>query len=175
MTEPNGERILFSSAAIAERVDSLAAEIMAAPQRPEIAVPILAGAFVFAADLLRALARSGLDLPVEFIWLRAYGDEEVPVAIEVIHGPSATVRGKAVLLIDGVLDSGATLTRARELLASRGAASVISVVLVSKAHPARGFDADYRGFEAGREFLYGYGMDKAGKGRALPDIRVADE
>ena len=64
---------LFSEEQVRSRVDALAAEIAAAPRRPDLALPILAGSFVFAADLLRALARRGLVLPMEFIWLRSYG------------------------------------------------------------------------------------------------------
>ena len=100
------EDILFSESEIAERVDDMARAIAAMPMRPEIAAPILAGAFVFASDLLRALARHGLDLPVEFLWLRSYGGNETPGDIAVLKAPDETIRGRRILLIDGVLDTG---------------------------------------------------------------------
>jgi hypoxanthine phosphoribosyltransferase len=93
----------------------------------------------------------------------------------VLKGPAETVRGKTILLIDGVLESGGTLARAKQLLAEAGAAAVIAVVAVKKPYVNRLADADYVLFEAGPEFLYGYGMDRSGLGRGLPDIRVKDD
>lgn len=166
------DKRLFSEARIQSRLNKVARSIAASPLRPDVAVPVLAGAFVFAADLLRALARNGLDLETEFIWLRSYGRAEQPDDVMVLKGPTEIVRGRTVLLIDGVLDSGATLVRAKELLEEAGAASVVSVVAVAKSHPKALFRADYALFTAGMEFLFGYGMDRAGLGRGLPDIRV---
>ena len=166
------ERTLFSEAKIAAQVKRIARDIARAPLRPEIAVPILAGAFVFAADLLRALARNGLDLETEFVWLRSYGRSETPSDVAVLKAPTEIVRGRTVLLIDGVLDRGVTLARAKELLDEAGAAAIVSAVAVVKSYPKPLFTADYHLFEAGEEFLYGYGMDRAGLGRGLPEIRV---
>jgi hypoxanthine phosphoribosyltransferase len=169
------ERQLYSEAEIGQRVESAAREIARGTLKPEIAVPVLAGAFVFAADLMRALAREGVDLETEFIWLRSYGRFERPGEIMVLKGPAEAVRGKTILLIDGVLESGGTLARAKQLLTEAGAAAVISVVAVKKPYANRLADADHVLFEAGPEFLYGYGMDRSGLGRGFPDIRVRDE
>ncbi len=172
MSDRAGERTLFAEADIAKAVRKLARNIAKAPLRPEIAVPVLAGAFIFAADLMRALAREGLDLVTEFIWLRSYGQSENPGDIMVLKAPSEIVRGRTVLLIDGVLDSGATLARAKELLEEEGAAAVITVVAVEKEYPGRTFRADHAMFAAGQDFLFGYGMDRKGKSRGAPDIRI---
>ena len=166
------DKRLFSEARIQSRINRVARSIATARLKPDVAVPVLAGAFVFAADLLRALARNGLDLETEFIWLRSYGGGERPGDVMVLKAPSEIVRWRTVLLIDGVLDSGATLLRARDLLKEAGAAAVLSAVAVVKAHPKPLFRADYALFTAGMEFLFGYGMDRAGLGRGLPDIRV---
>lgn len=166
------ERILFSEDEIARQVKRVAQQIARSVSPPEIAVPILAGAFVFAADLLRVLAAEGLDLETEFIWLRSYGRSETPAEIAVLKAPTELVRGRTVLLIDGVLDRGVTCARARELLLEAGAAAVISAVAVVKSYPHALFQADYALFEAGEAFIYGYGMDRAGLSRGLPDIRV---
>jgi len=174
MSADGRERTLYSEADIAQRVTEAAHDIARGPVKPEIAVPILAGAFVFAADLLRALAREGVDLETEFIWLRSYGRFERPGEVMVLKGPAETVRGKTILLIDGVLESGGTLARAKQLLADAGASAVISVVAVKKPYANPLSDADHVLFTAGDEFLYGYGMDRAGLGRGLPDIRVKD-
>jgi hypoxanthine phosphoribosyltransferase len=163
---------IFSEKKIAARVKNLAREISANPLKPDIAVPVLAGAFVFAADLLRALTREGLDLETEFIWLRSYGQDEKPESIAVLKAPTGVVRGKTVLLIDGVLESGGTLACARELLFEQGAAAIISAVAIVKPYDAPAAKPDFIGFTAGKEFLFGYGMDRAGYSRGLPDIRI---
>jgi len=174
MSAERRERQIYSEAEIAQRVEAAAREIARAPRRPEIAVPVLAGAFVFAADLLRALAREGIDLETEFIWLRSYGRYERPGEVMVLKGPTEPVRGKTVLLIDGVLESGGTLARAKQLLTDAGAAGIISVVAVKKPYANPLADADHVLFAAGADFIYGYGMDRAGLGRGLPDIRAKE-
>lgn len=166
---------LISEKKLAARVKKLAREIADNPLKPDLAVPILAGAFVFAADLLRAMAQEGLDLETEFIWLRSYGRAEKPENIMVLKAPTDIVRGRTVLLIDGVLESGGTLARAKDLLAERGAAAIISVVAVAKPHNKPAAKADFVGFTAGPEFIFGYGMDRAGLSRGLPDIRIAKD
>jgi hypoxanthine phosphoribosyltransferase len=172
MSGETSERRLYSEKEIAKRVEEAARKIARGPLRPEIAAPILVGAFVFAADLLRALAREGVDLETEFLWLRSYGRFEQPGEITILKRPGESVRGKTVLLIDGVLESGGTLARAKQLLAEAGAASITSIVAVRKPYANALADADYVVFEAGPEFIYGYGMDRAGLSRGLPDIRV---
>jgi hypoxanthine phosphoribosyltransferase len=167
------EDVLFAEAEIARRVKAIAREIAARPERPDIAVPILAGAFVFAADLLRALARENLNLDTEFIWLRSYGRKQTADDVKVLKAPGEIVRGRTVLLIDGVLDRGATMVRAKQLLDRAGAGAVISAVAVVKSCGNPLFAADHTLFNAGPEFLFGYGMDRDGLARGLPDIRVS--
>jgi hypoxanthine phosphoribosyltransferase len=162
--------ILFSSEEIAARVSELAREIAGAPQRPDIAMPILVGGFVFAADLVRALSREGVDLAVEMLWLRSYGDKRVASAISMIAGPSDQIAGRHVLVIDGVLDAGRTIKKAVSLIEAAGAASVRVVALLDKQRADRVADADHVGFRIGDDFVIGYGMDDAGQYRALPYI-----
>lgn len=175
MGDNGREEVLFTSALIARRVNAIAREIAERPIRPEIAVPILAGAFVFAADLLRALARKNLQLETEFIWLRSYGRSRTANEVMVLKAPSEIVRGRTVLLIDGVLDRGVTMACAKRLLDEVGAAATVSAVAVVKTCATPLFTADHALFNAGPEFLFGYGMDRAGWGRGLPDIRISRE
>jgi hypoxanthine phosphoribosyltransferase len=163
-------QILFSAEEIAERVEALAREIAALPQKPDIAMPILVGGFVFAADLLRALSRHGVDLAVEMLWLRSYGDKRVASAISMIAGPSEQIAGRHVLVIDGVLDAGRTVNKAVSLIEAAGAASVRVVVALDKRRDDAVARADHVGFEIGNDFVIGYGMDDAGAYRALPYI-----
>ncbi len=164
-------RILFGESEIAARVEALAAEI--APLKPDIAVSILVGGFVFAADLIRALARQDVHLEAEFLWLRSYGNARAGAAVSLLAGPSENVRDKTILLIDGVLDVGRTILKAQELLMAAGAASIITAVAVDKGRPDAMTQADFAGFSGVDDFIIGYGMDDAGKNRGLPYIAKA--
>ena len=165
--------VLISESQIAARVKALAREI--APSSPEIAIPILVGGFVFAADLVRALANEGAHLETEFLWLRSYGNERTGAsAVSLLAGPSENVRGKNVLLIDGVLDVGRTIVKAQQLLAAAGAKSVTTVVAIDKSRADAIAKADFAGFTGIDEFIVGYGMDDAGKFRGLPYIGKAE-
>ena len=164
---------LFSEGDIAARVGALAATIAAASPKPDIAAPILIGGFVFAADLVRAMSRHGLDVQVDILWLRSYGaNRESGGTVSMILGPNENARGKNVLVIDGVLDHGRTLIKARELYLAAGAASVTSVVAVDKNRKDAVLRAEYTAFAGVSGFIVGYGMDDAGEGRGLPYIGV---
>ncbi len=165
--------VLIPESEIAARVAELARDI--APSKPQIAIPILVGGFVFAADLIRALAREGVNLEAEFLWLRSYGNERTGAsAVSLLAGPSENVRGKNVLLIDGVLDVGRTIVKAQQLLDAAGAKSVTTVVAIDKARSDAIAKADFAGFTGVDEFIVGYGMDDAGKYRGLPYIGKAE-
>jgi hypoxanthine phosphoribosyltransferase len=166
----NPPAILYSAEQIQERVRVMARTIAASPSRPDIAMPVLVGGFVFAADLLRALAWEGVPLDVEMIWLRSYGDKRVASAVSMVAGPSEQIAGRHVLVIDGVLDAGRTIAKAVSLIQAAGAASVQVAVMLDKQKPNALAKADYVGFTVGDDFVIGYGMDDAGKYRGLPYI-----
>jgi hypoxanthine phosphoribosyltransferase len=166
----NPPATLFSAEQIQERVGVMARTIASAKLRPDIAMPVLVGGFVFAADLLRALAWEGVALDVEMIWLRSYGDKRVASAISMVAGPSEQIAGRHVLVIDGVLDAGRTIAKAVSLIEAAGAASVQVAVMLDKQRRDAVAKADYVGFPVGDDFVIGYGMDDAGKYRGLPYI-----
>ena len=106
--------VLHSEEAIAARVSALAKKIAHAPLLPDIAMPILVGGFIFAADLVRALAREGVELEIEMLWLRSYGDKRVALtqgssvvlevdAAGVVHlgGPAGQLVALAALVMIG--------------------------------------------------------------------------
>src|ERR1700760_4654226 len=162
--------VLISAEQIATRVQGLAREIAAIPQKPDIAMPILVGGFVFAADLVRALSNEGVHLDIEMLWLRSYGDKRVANAVSMIAGPSEQIAGRHVLVIDGVLDAGKTIAKAVSLIEAAGAASVQVAVMLDKQRPDAVAHADYVGFPIGNDFVIGYGMDDAGRYRGLPYV-----
>jgi hypoxanthine phosphoribosyltransferase len=83
------------------------------------------------------------------------------------------VRGRNILLIDGVLDVGRTIAKAQELLRAAGAASIVTAVAIDKSRPGAMASADFACFTGVRDFVIGYGMDDAGRHRGLPYIAKA--
>ncbi|HEY5347454.1 MAG TPA: phosphoribosyltransferase family protein [Rhizomicrobium sp.] len=162
--------LLFSEDRIAARIKEIAASIAASPVRPDIVAPVLVGALVFAADLMRALAHQGIHPGIEMLWLNSYGDGHSAKEISVLHAPGEKVRGHHVLIADGVLDSGRTAQKAATLLREAGAASVRIAVAVDKSRVDAVAKADFACFNDVPEFIVGYGMDDAGRWRALPYI-----
>lgn len=173
MADVKGPSVLFTAEEIAARIEALAKEISALPQKADIAMPILVGGFVFAADLVRALSRQGLEMDIEMLWLRSYGDKRVASAISMIAGPSEQIAGRHVLVIDGVLDQGRTIKKALSLIEAACAASVRVAVMLDKQRADRVARADHVGFAIHDQFVIGYGMDDAGRHRNLPYIGVA--
>ncbi len=166
--------VLFSAAEIAARVDAMAAEIAAGAGKDLIAVPILTGAVVFAADLMRALWHHGVALEVMPVRLRSYGvSYHAEIDPQLALGLDKRIDDRVALLIDGVCDAGHTLELATAHLKEHGAARVLSAVLVDK--PLRrevALQPDFIGFKADDVFVAGYGMDAAGRLRHLPYVGV---
>ncbi|HWM61958.1 MAG TPA: phosphoribosyltransferase family protein [Rhizomicrobium sp.] len=167
-------QIIYSKDEIQVRLLEVVKQLAVLENRPQVAAPVLVGAFVFAADLVRAMAEEGLQLETEMIWLRSYGNARTGAAISVLAAPTDHVRGKHVLLVDGILDKGHTIRRSTSLLLEAGAASVKTVVAVDKLHDDAVVKADFALFTGVKDFIVGYGMDDAGQYRALPYIGKVD-
>lgn len=171
---PSGERIeiLFGADEIAARTRALAGEIAAAGFTGLLVVPILKGSFVFGADLLRALHGAGIVPEVDFLFLSSYGDTTRSSGrVEVLRGIEVDVKGRDVLLVDDILESGRTLAFARDLIVAHGARRAATCVLLDKpAGRAADIAADFRGFECPDVFVVGYGMDLAHRFRELPYV-----
>jgi hypoxanthine phosphoribosyltransferase len=164
--------VLFSEAEIAARVQAIADAVAERKPQRLLVVPILKGSFVFAADLLRAFHRSGLRPEVDFMMLASYRQATVSSGqIEVLRDIETDVRGRDVLLIDDILESGRTLAFAKDLLAARGARNTMTAVLLDKGgHRAAEIEADFKGFDCPDRFVIGYGMDMAHAFRELPFV-----
>jgi hypoxanthine phosphoribosyltransferase len=164
---------LFTPEMIAARNRAMAAEIAASPKKDLLVISILKGSFIFAADLIRALHDAGLAPEVEFITLSSYGRGTTSQGVKIIKDIDSDVRGRDVLLIDDILESGRTLRFARDLMYERGANDVDIAVLLDKRSRREGsLDADYVGFECPDYFVVGYGMDVAYAFRELPFVGV---
>ncbi len=178
MPEVRGRRleILFDAATIAERNAALAAEIADTGYQDLLVVSILKGSFVFAADLMRALHAAGLAPEVEFMSLSSYREGTTGGAVRVVRDIESDVRGRDVLLVDDILESGRTLSFARDLMHERGANRVDLAVLLDKpGKRVAAIEAEYVGFVCPDYFVVGYGMDVAHAFRELPYVaRVLD-
>jgi hypoxanthine phosphoribosyltransferase len=165
---------LISAAAIARRVAELGGEIDARlPPGPLTVVGVLRGAFIFMADLVRAIPR---EMSCDFLGVRSYGDATVSSGVvEITSDLSAPIAGRHVLLVEDIADTGLTLRYLQELLAARNPASVQACVLLSKPtfkQPA--IKPEFIGFEAPDAFVVGYGLDAAQLYRNLPYIAALE-
>ena len=164
--------VIFDAETIAERVVILAQDI--AKELPDdlLVIVVLKGSFVFAADLLRALDRAGMRPTVDFVTLSSYGMEtQSSGAVNLARDISEDVRGRTVMIIDDILDTGRTMAFATDLMTARGAAAVHTCVLLDK-HEKREvqIEADYAGFPVDDVFVVGHGIDMAHLFRSLPFI-----
>jgi hypoxanthine phosphoribosyltransferase len=170
-------RVLIDAATIAARNAEIATEIGAAGYENPLVVSVLKGSFVFAADLIRALHDAGMSPEVEFISLSSYRDGTVSAGeVTVLRDIESDVAGRDVILIDDILESGRTLSFARDLMLSRGAKRVgIAVLLDKPGKLAQPLAADHVGFTCPDLFVVGYGMDVAHAFRELPFVGVVED
>jgi hypoxanthine phosphoribosyltransferase len=165
--------VLYSASMIASRNLELAKEIASRKYDDLLVISVLKGSFIFAADLIRAMHDAGLEPEVEFIFISSYGAGTTSGEVRVLRDIDNDVAGRDVLLIDDILESGKTLSFARELMLSRGAKSCsIAVLLDKKMRRQTTMEAEYVGFDCPDHFVVGYGMDVAHAFRELPFVGV---
>lgn len=176
--------VLLERQAIAQRVEALgrqiAADLQAEGDRlqargqtpgPIVMVPVLTGALVFTADLIRAM---GVKMSIRPVTLSSYpGKSTTSQGVTVQGGVPTDLAGARVVIVDDILDSGRTLGLLRRLISAQNPQSVRLAVLLDK-QKAAGRDEDvsveYAGFVIADEFVVGYGLDFDGYYRNLPDI-----
>jgi hypoxanthine phosphoribosyltransferase len=168
-------REIIAAAAIARRVAELGAEIHGRlPPGPLTIVGVLRGAFMFMADLVRAIPR---EISCDFLGVRSYGDATVSSGVvEITSDLAAPIAGQRVLLVEDIVDTGLTLKYLVDLLNARGPVRVFTCALLAKpSYRASGVPAlDFVGFDAPDAFVVGYGMDARQLHRNLPYIAALD-
>ncbi len=171
------EQIAACVSAMGERVSrDLRAEQAAAvargePLQPVTLVPVLTGALVFAADLIRSM---DVPLSIRPVTLSSYpGASTTSQGVTSPHSLPGDLKGQRVLIVDDILDSGQTLGLLRRVFAAQGPASLRIAVLLNKRKP-RGrteeVPVEYSGFDIDDRFVVGYGLDHDGLYRNLPDV-----
>ncbi len=164
------EEILFDEQTITEKVRELAAWISKDYAGKELVlVCILKGAAVFTADLMRHLS---LKVTIEYLQAASYGPSATSSrAITIKKDIESDIQGKHVLLVDTIVDTGATLDFLFKKLGELGPASLNAVTLLDKkSHRTAPVPLAYCGFEIPDKFVVGYGMDRGERHRNLPYI-----
>jgi hypoxanthine phosphoribosyltransferase len=174
--DPAKEKIalLFSAAAIGQRVQALADEIARRERAGEgslVLVGLLSGAVPFATDLSRALVERGVALAIDYVRASSYVGSASTGAVALEGRLPFAVAGRDVLIVDDILDTGLTLEAVLSAFGKEGPSRLASCVLLDKrARRVNGLMADFVGFSCPDLFVVGYGMDLDGRFRELPFI-----
>lgn len=163
---------LLTTDQIQSRTRELAREIARDfGSEPILMVAILKGSFLFLADLIREF---GDNVMVDFVMISSYGDgTESSGNVQIRKDLDINIEGKNVLIVEDIVDTGATLSHLCELLQTRRPKALKVVALLSKPMARKQHaPLDYVGFEIPNEFVVGYGLDHAERYRNLPYIAI---
>jgi hypoxanthine phosphoribosyltransferase len=162
---------LIAADAIQTRVGQLADDIRRDHPQGVHLIGVLKGAFVFMADLARAI---GGDVSIDFIALSSYGTSTTSSGqVQLVKDLSASIEGLDVVIVEDIVDTGLTLTYLQEILKARAPRRLRTACLLSK--PSRrkvNVSVDYIGFDIDDHFVVGYGLDHAERYRTLPHIAI---
>ena len=169
------QRMLISREQIAETVERMAHQIQEDyPTEMPLLVGVLKGSFIFLADLVRQMQRP---VEMDFLRLSSYGSGvKSSGKVRLRMGVTSPVKGRDVLVVEDIVDTGLTTAYAARYLRRKGASSVRLCTLLDK--PSRRqvpVTPDYMGFTVPNEFIVGYGLDLDEQFRQLPDIHVLAE
>jgi hypoxanthine phosphoribosyltransferase len=165
--------VLVPTDQLQARVQELGAAIAADYDgRDPLFVGVLRGAFVFMADLVRAVE---LPVEVDFMAVSSYGaSTRTSGIVRIVKDLDTELEGRHVVLVEDIVDSGLTLSYLRKMLAARKPASLeVCALLVRDSVPQVDLATlKYVGFQIPGHWVVGYGLDAAQRWRGLPDIRV---
>ncbi len=174
-TNPNLE-VLYSEEQIQTRIKELGDQITREYAGKELVlVGVLKGSCIFLADLMRAI---DLSLTIDFMSVSSYKDGQKSTGdVEILKDLSNSIRGKDVLVVEDIVDTGLTLSRLLEILGTRGANSIKLASFLDKPEPRikKELVIGYTGFVVPNKFVVGYGLDAAGRYRNLPFIAVVKD
>jgi hypoxanthine phosphoribosyltransferase len=164
------KRVVYSEEEIQVRVAEMALEISRAYTGDDeiLVLGLLKGSFIFMADLVRQIQHP---LQVDFLVASSYGSaKQSSGEVRLLYDPEATVEGRSVILVEDIIDSGATMNRLLPLLEGRGPRSLEVCALLHKRVAELDREPRWIGFDAPLEFLVGYGLDYGENFRHLPFI-----
>ena len=166
------ERIMLTEEQLRARVKEVALEVdKAYKDKTPLVVGILKGSIIFYADFIRFLS---MPVELDFMAVSSYGSGAVSSGkLKIKKDLDKDVKGRDVIIVEDIIDSGFTLANLKTLLYERGANSVIIVTLLDK-EARREYDikSDYNCFVIENEFVIGYGLDYNEMYRSLPYIGI---
>jgi hypoxanthine phosphoribosyltransferase len=171
MTKPG--RVLISEPELQGRIAALGTDLAGdlERQRP-IMVGVLQGAFLFMADLIRAIP---IELTTDFIGVTSYVGAKTSGQVRIVSDLSVSIEGRDVVIVEDIVDTGLTLTYLKRTLEARHPRSLRVCVLVDKVE-RRQVDVvvDYVGFTIPNVYVVGYGFDHEGLYRNLPYVAALE-
>lgn len=165
------ERVLFSQEQLAERVAQLGRQISADYRgKQPLFVGILRGCILFYSDLMKNIS---VDCTMDFMCLSSYSGTSSTGQVRTMLDLRESIKGRHVVVVEDIVDTGLTLDYLMHNLSSRGAASIEICCLLNKPCNRKvEVYPKYIGFEVGNEFVIGYGLDYNELYRNLPYIGV---
>ena len=165
---------LFTQDQLQQRVLALAQEISADHPNGVHMVCVLKGAFMFLADLVRAMT---CEVTLDFMAVSSYGlSTRSSGQVRVLKDLDTTLEGRSVIIVEDIVDTGLTLAYLQAVLRARGPRSLKTACLLSK--PSRrqtDVPVDYIGFTIDDLFVVGYGLDSGERYRSLPHLAVVND
>ncbi len=168
------KRLLYGAPEITARVEELASQVSAEhPEGNLLIIGILKGSFMFVADLVRKLTVS---CQIDFVRISSYGTGMVSKgSLDIIMDAGISVKGRDVILVDDIVDSGLTLSEYRKRLERKGPRCIKTAAMVDKTGRRESHvHLDYYGFRIEDGFLVGYGLDCDERFRNLDGIYVLE-
>lgn len=166
------ERILFTEEQLKGRIKEVALEVNKVyKDKNPVVVGILKGSIIFYADFVRHLDASA---EFDFMSVSSYGSGTVSSGkLNIRKDLDRDVKGRDIIIVEDIIDSGLTLARLKALLLGRGAKSVVIVTLLNKKERREhDIEPDYYCFDIADEFVIGYGLDYDERYRTLPYVAV---
>jgi hypoxanthine phosphoribosyltransferase len=166
---------LFSKQQIDARIAEMGQQITADLNGHElIALCVLKGAVFFCTDLVRQMS---MDVALDFIQVSSYGNQKYSSGVvTILKEPQLDMHGKAVLIVEDIIDSGLSMREVHRYIEGRGASVVKTATFLDKPKSRKvEFNADYVGFTIEPQFVIGYGLDFAEKYRNIPDVQVLSD
>jgi len=163
------KKLIISRKDIAVRVKELGEAITRDYMNSHfLAIGILNGAFIFMADLVREIK---CDIEIDFVRVASYGMGTNSGTLRFTKDIELDTRGKDILIVDDIIDTGSTLMYLSQSFKERGANSIRFCTLIDKKERREiEFAVDYIGFEVPAGFLIGYGLDCREQFRHLPEV-----
>ncbi len=164
-------KVLIKQKDVKEKICKLAKRINKDYKDKDLTIiSVLSGSFVFCSDIIRNL---NIDFDLDFIRVESYKGKKSVKKIKLLTPVQIDVKGKNVLVIEDIYDTGRTLAYIKKILLKKKAKSVKVCVLINKKiQKSSDIDIDYFGFNIENKFVVGYGLDYNGRYRGLPYIGV---